>query len=65
MSSFERIKNLLGRINQDNIHFKNHFYDKVIERPISEDLVREYLKKTERLLRAEEQQSYDPDEKKI
>lgn len=46
MTYFEKVKKFLENINQDNILFKKHFYDKVKERPITEELVREHLKKT-------------------
>jgi len=57
MAHFEKVKKFLEDINQENVIFKKHFYDKIKERPISEELVREYLKKTDRLLKVEEQPS--------
>lgn len=57
MSSFEKVKKFLEELKEENIHFKKHFYDKVKERPISEEIVRKYLKRTERLLKVEEQPS--------
>lgn len=45
MSDFEKIRNFLEKIEHADIRFKKHFYYKVKDRPISEELVREYLKK--------------------
>jgi len=56
MSHLEKIKKFLNEVSQDNIIFKKHFYDRIEKRPISEGLVREYLKKTDKLLKVEEQQ---------
>ena len=53
MSSTERVKKFLEELKDDNIRFKEHFYEKTKERPISEGMVREYVKKAELLLRAE------------
>lgn len=64
MSSLEKIKKFLENLEERNIHFKEHFYDKVKERPISEALVREYLQKTDRLLKVEEQPSQKEGEEK-
>ena|SRR3989344_4926277 len=55
MSSFERIKKFLEEVKKENIHFKQHFYRRTIERPISEELVLKYIEQTERLLKVEEQ----------
>ncbi len=57
MSDFEKVKKFLEQVSDENIIFKDHFYDKVKERPITENLVREYLKKTDRLLKVEQQPS--------
>lgn len=62
--SLEKVKKFLNNLEEGNIHFKEHFYDKVRERPISEALVREYLKKTDRLLKVEEQPSRKEGEEK-
>jgi len=51
-------------LKDENIKFKHHFYERVAERPISEELVRNYLKKTEHLLNVEQQQSKNDGEKK-
>jgi len=64
MSSFEKVKKFLEELKDENIIFKNHFYDRVRERPISEDLVKESLKKTDKLLNVEEQPSKRHGEKK-
>lgn len=57
MSSFEKIKKFLEELNDEDIHFKKHFYDKTKERPISEGLVKSSLKKIDKLLKVEEQSS--------
>ena len=64
MSSFDKVKKFLEEIKDENIKFKKHFYDKVKERPISEAMVREHLKKTDRLLKVEEQPSKQEGEEK-
>lgn len=53
--SYDRVKKFLEEIGEGDLKFKKHFYDKIQERPISEFLVRTCLKKTERLLKVEEQ----------
>lgn len=57
MIDFAKIKSFLGKLREEDIKFKNHFYESITERPISEELVRQYLTKTERLLKVEEQPS--------
>ena len=57
MENFEKIKNFLDSLTDENIKFKLHFFDKIKERPISKELVVNCLKKTERLLKVEEQKS--------
>jgi len=64
MPSFGKIKRFLDALEEKDIHFKEHFYDKVKERPISEELIREYIKKTDRLLKVEEQPSRREGEEK-
>ncbi|MFC1690936.1 DUF4258 domain-containing protein [Nanoarchaeota archaeon] len=64
MSCFEKVKNCLEELKDENIKFKKHFYYRTEDRPISEVLVREYLKKTDKLLKVEEQQSRREEEKK-
>ena len=60
----EKVKKFLEDIEENEIHFKEHFYDKTRERPISKELVKEYLKKTDWLLKVEEQSSGREGEKK-
>lgn len=64
MSAFEVVKMFLEQILDSDINFKEHFYDQIMDRPISEELVREYLKKTERLLNVESQPARKPGEDK-
>ena len=64
MPSLEKVKKFLDALEEKDIHFKEHFYDKVKERPISEALVREYLHKTDLLLKVEEQPSRREGEEK-
>ena len=62
--SLEKVKKFLDALEEKDIHFKEHFHDKIKERPISEELVKEYLKKTERLFKVEEQPSRREGEEK-
>ena len=62
--SIVEVKKFLEEIKTENIHFKKHFYDKTKERPITEGMVKEYLKKTDRLLKVEEQPSRVQEEEK-
>ena len=64
MPSFEKVKKFLEEVKDENIHFKKHFYDKIKERPISESLVKSSLKKTDKLLKVEEQPSRREGEEK-
>lgn len=64
MPSFEKVKKFLEELKDENVHFKKHFYDKTKERPISEGLVRSSLKKTDKLLKVEEQPSRREGEEK-
>ncbi len=64
MSSLEHVKRFLETVKDENIIFKHHFYERITERPISETLVRKYIKRTERLLKVEEQPARKVDEEK-
>lgn len=64
MPSFDKVKKFLEEVKDENIHFKKHFYDKTKERPISEGLARSSLKKTDKLLKVEEQPSRREGEEK-
>lgn len=64
MSSFEKVKKFLERLKDENIKFKKHFYDRIKERPITEVLVRKYLKKPDKLLQIEELPARTPQEEK-
>ena len=50
----EKVKKFLEKIKEEDIRFKPHFYERISDRPFSDDFVREYLKKTDRLLKVEE-----------
>ena len=50
--------------NAENIKFKHHFFERVRERPISEEMVRKYLKKTNHLVNVENQPSRNEGEEK-
>jgi len=54
---YEKVKKFLEQLKDEDIIFKEHFYKKIKDRPIDEDLVREYLRKTERLQNVEKQSS--------
>ncbi len=64
MFSFEKVKRFLEQVQEENIHFKEHFYERVSERPISEELVRKYIQQTNRLLKVEDQPARKPREVK-
>lgn len=64
MDNLEKIRIFLKTLKEENVKFRKHFHDKIRERPISEGLIRKYLKKTERLLNAEEQPSKRAGEQK-
>ena len=53
------------QLKDKNIKFKKHFYDRVNDRPISEEMVRFHLKKTDNLLNVEEQSSKRQGENKF
>lgn len=57
MDNLEKIKDFLKKLKEEDIKFKRHFYDKIKERPITEELIRGCLKKTDKLLNVEEQPS--------
>lgn len=54
MRSFDKVKKFLEGLKEENIKFKSHFYEKILDRPISEDLVKDLLKRPEKLLNVEE-----------
>jgi len=64
MNCFERVKKFLETIEDEHIHFKEHFYERSMDRPISEELVRRTIKNASRLLTVEEQPAKKATEKK-
>ena len=64
MSSFERVKAFLEQLKEENIHFKEHFYERITERQISKELVLKYIKQTPELLKVEDQPARNPNEEK-
>ena len=64
MPSFEKVRKFLENVKQEDIKFRKHFYDKIKERPVTEAMVREYLKRTDRLLKVEGQPSRREGEEK-
>jgi len=64
MDQFKRVKRFLEYVKQEDIIIKKHFYDSTLERPIHEKLVRENVKKTERLLKIEKQSAKRAKEEK-
>ncbi|MFH1211744.1 MAG: hypothetical protein V1659_02325 [Candidatus Woesearchaeota archaeon] len=65
MDDFERIKILLKSIHDEDIIFKRHFYSRTLERPIDESLVRENIKKTDDILKIEQQPARKDGEEKF
>jgi len=57
MNDVEKIRKFLKELRNENVKFKHHFYVKTADRPVTKWLVKEYLKKSERLLNAEKQQT--------
>lgn len=55
--SLDKVKKFLEELKEEDIKFKLHFYERVLERPISESLVKKHLKKTDKLLKVEDQPS--------
>jgi hypothetical protein len=64
MSPLEKVREFLERAEEKNIKFKQHFHDKALERPISENLVRECIKKKDKLLKVEKQTAKKEGEEK-
>ncbi|MBU0459363.1 MAG: hypothetical protein KJ597_00350 [Nanoarchaeota archaeon] len=64
MSSLQRVKKFLEELKQENITFKHHFFERVQERPISEEMARKYLKQTDRLIKVEDQPARKEGEEK-
>jgi len=60
----QKIRDFLKNLKDENIHFKKHFYDRAKERPITEEMVRLNLRKTNKLLNVEELLSKRKGEKK-
>jgi len=54
MSGFDRVKKFLEEIEQEHVFFKAHFYERSLDRPISEELVRRNIKNTSSLLNVED-----------
>jgi len=63
-TSYEETHNLLATISEEDISFTTHFHERVTDRPITEELVKEYLQKKEALQHAEEQQARKEGERK-
>ena len=63
-ASFDKVKKFLEELKEENIKFTLHFYERILDRPISGEFVREYLKKTDRLLKVEEQPTKRRNEEK-
>jgi len=64
MNGFEKVKKFLDEAEEGCIFFKPHFYERSLDRPITEDLVKRSIKNTANLLRVEEQAARKPTEKK-
>lgn len=61
---FDDVKKFLAKLDSADIKFKQHFYLRALERPISEELVREHINKVDLLLKVERQSSKNIAEKK-
>lgn len=49
----KQVKDFLKNMDQKNIRFDPHFYKRVKERPISENMVRKFLSQTDKLEKIE------------
>lgn len=63
-SGFDKVKKFLDEVEESNIFFKLHFYERTLDRPVTEDLVRRSIKNTDNLLKVEEQAARKLGEKK-
>ncbi len=64
MSSLQEVCNFLENLDEDNIIFTWHFFERTYNCPVSEELVRKYLGNLEKLINAEEQPARRRGEKK-
>lgn len=64
MPLLEHIRRFLESLGDKNLRFKRHFHDRIAARPVTEGLVRDCLKKIDRLIKAERQPSRKPEEQK-
>jgi len=64
MGDLEDVRKFLSNFDLINLEFKKHFYDIIVQRPISDDLVKEIIKKPNTLLKAELQKAKKIGEKK-
>jgi hypothetical protein len=63
-NGLEKVKKFLEEVEESNLFFKLHFYERTLDRPVTEDLVRRSIKNTGKLLKVEEQAARKPTEKK-
>lgn len=49
----KEVKKLLEELNQDKINFDSHFYKRILERPINENIVRSFLSQIDKLEKIE------------
>ena len=61
---FSKVKRFLEEVDDNNIIFKAHFYERSLERPISESLIRKKIKNTSKLLTVEKRPARREGEKK-
>ena len=64
MNGFDKVRKFLEEISDEHIIFKEHFYERSLDRPITKELVRRTIKNTSKLLKVEEQPARKPNEKK-
>lgn len=64
INCFERVKKFLEEIKDEHIHFKEHFYERSLDRPITQELVMKSIKNTAKLLKVEEQAARKTTEQK-
>lgn len=55
----KEVKRFIEELNQDNVSFDSHFYKRMSERPISEEMVRSFLFQINKLEKIEQGKTKD------
>ena len=66
MDDFEKVKRILDNIDEKNIEFTLHFYENLFsDRPQIENLIKNNLHRTDKLLNVKRQDANNPNEEKF